>query len=81
VKYRIRLFAAIRQRLGAEAIEIECPSPCNAGELQTRLAAEHPAAAELIRQSRMAVNAAYAAPNRAVTPQDEIALIPPVSGG
>ncbi len=46
-----------------------------------RLEAEHPRLAEARSRLRYAVNLAYAAPEQALQPGDELAIIPPVSGG
>jgi molybdopterin converting factor small subunit len=55
--------------------------PITAAELRTRLGAHAPALAALLRYSRLAINAAYANDEDRAAPGDDVALIPPVSGG
>jgi molybdopterin synthase sulfur carrier subunit len=50
------------------------------GELREALMAQYPALQEL-RSLFIAVNQSYADDSQPLRPEDEIALIPPVSGG
>ena len=77
----VRLFARFRELAGAEAISVGVPPGSTVAELRRQLALHWPAAAELLAASAVAVNADYASDDRAVGPSDEVALIPPVSGG
>lgn len=80
-EFKIRLFAAAKQSLHTDSVAIQLDPPHTLMRLQSQLASEFPAIATLIQKSRLAVNATYAAPERTLSPTDEIALIPPVSGG
>jgi molybdopterin converting factor small subunit len=51
------------------------------GELRARLARDCPPLAELLAKSAVAVNHDFADDSRSLSPNDEIAIIPPVSGG
>jgi molybdopterin converting factor subunit 1 len=77
----VRLFARFRELAGAESVAVAVPSGSTVAELRRRLALHWPAAAELLATSAVAVNADYASDDRPVGPGDEVALIPPVSGG
>jgi MoaE-MoaD fusion protein len=76
MEVRVRLFAGLRERAGADEVELDLPDGAVVGDALERLAA-------LTGGGRvvMAVNRVYADPRVALHPGDELALIPPVSGG
>ena len=78
----VRLFAMLRERAGTGAIELTLPLGASVAEAMQQLA-EDPRFGELVRRLplRMAVNRDYAAEETVLRPGDELALIPPVSGG
>jgi molybdopterin synthase catalytic subunit/molybdopterin synthase sulfur carrier subunit len=78
---RVQLFAAARELAGAAEVTVPVDGPITAAELRTRLGAHAPALAALLRYSRLAINAAYANDEDRAAPGDDVALIPPVSGG
>jgi molybdopterin synthase catalytic subunit len=73
---RVRLFAGLRERAGADEVELELPEGALVSDALERLSAVT-AGARVV----MAVNREYADPNALLEPGDELALIPPVSGG
>lgn len=75
---RIRLFARARDLAGADKIS---SSGRTVGELRLALAEAYPALRSLLPHSAFAVNAEYAGDETAVHPGDEVAVLPPVSGG
>lgn len=78
----VRLFAILRERAGRDLVEIELPEGATVGDAFERLAAV-PGLGELVPRLplRMAVNREYAGPATAIAPGDELAVIPPISGG
>jgi MoaE-MoaD fusion protein len=76
VVVRVRLFAMLRQRAGRDALELELPDGARVADA---LAAVDDLAGGL--PLVLAVNREYAAPEQVLQPDDELALIPPVSGG
>jgi MoaE-MoaD fusion protein len=76
VVVRVRLFAMLRQRAGKDALELELPDGARVADA---LAAVDDLAGGL--PLVLAVNREYAAPEQVLHPDDELALIPPVSGG
>jgi molybdopterin converting factor subunit 1 len=78
----VRLFAVLRERAGRDSVEIELPEGATVGDAFERLAAA-PGLGELVGRMplRMAVNREYAGEGTAIAPGDELALIPPISGG
>jgi MoaE-MoaD fusion protein len=76
VQVRVRLFAGLRERAGAAELELELPEGAIVADALERvegLTAGVPVV--------MAVNQEYADAGVALHPGDEVALIPPVSGG
>jgi molybdopterin synthase catalytic subunit/molybdopterin converting factor small subunit len=76
VRVTVRLFAALRERAGGGRRELELPQGATAGDVFAALdmGAEPPGLA-------YAVNREYAERSLALKDGDEVALIPPVSGG
>jgi MoaE-MoaD fusion protein len=72
----VRLFAALRERAGSDRLELELPDGALVADA---LAAVDDLARDL--PLVLAVNREYAAPEDRLAPGDELALIPPVSGG
>jgi molybdopterin converting factor subunit 1 len=73
---RIRLFAMLRERAGRDELELELPDGARVADA---LAAVDDLAGGL--PLVLAVNREYAKPEQELAPGDELALIPPVSGG
>ncbi|HEV3054421.1 MAG TPA: molybdenum cofactor biosynthesis protein MoaE [Solirubrobacteraceae bacterium] len=73
---RVRLFAGLRDRAGAEEIELELPEGASVGDALAQLAHVSDGIKVV-----MAVNREYADADVRLHPDDELALIPPVSGG
>jgi len=78
----VRLFAILRERAGSDSVEIELPEGATVGDAFACLA-DAPGLAELVGRLplRMAVNREYAGEETAIRAGDELALIPPISGG
>jgi MoaD family protein len=79
---RVRLFAVLRQRAGRESVEIEVDEGATVADALDVLSREPGLVGVLERMPvRMAVNRDYAAPETELSANDELALVPPVSGG
>jgi MoaE-MoaD fusion protein len=72
----VRLFAMLRERAGASEVTLELPDGARVGDALAELGS----LAEGLPLV-MAVNREYAPEDRVLDPGDELALIPPVSGG
>lgn len=79
MKVRVRLFALFREIAGAEALELELAPGATAAEAWALLAARHPRLAE--HSPAAAVNARLTGSAAALAEGDELAFLPPVSGG
>ncbi|HRK32922.1 MAG TPA: MoaD/ThiS family protein [Tepidisphaeraceae bacterium] len=78
MKVNVKLFAAMRDATGADRVTVEAGT---VGELAEKLGGRWPAAKPLIDRSRFAVNQAFASHETVLREEDEVAVIPPVSGG
>ena len=81
MQVRVLLFAALKEAAGARELSLELPEPATVAGLRDALAAGFPKLAALLPNVAIALNEEYATPERAICPGDELALIPPVSGG
>ncbi|HJZ92552.1 MAG TPA: molybdopterin converting factor subunit 1 [Gemmataceae bacterium] len=77
----VRLFARLRELAGTDTATVRLPDGATVATLRRTIAEAVPEAAALAAQSAVAVNGEYAAENTPIRPTDEVALIPPVSGG
>lgn len=76
MQVRIRLFAGLRERAGADEVELELPEGARVNDALERMR-ELTAGVPVV----MAVNREYARGDDPLSTGDELALIPPVSGG
>ena len=76
----IALFGIAREIVGQPSLALTAPAGQSVSGLLAELRAQYPALAGL-RSLAVAVNNEYAAEDVALHERDEIALIPPVSGG
>jgi molybdopterin synthase catalytic subunit len=82
MRVSVRLFAILRERAGADELEIDLPEGATVAQAMDALR-EQPGLDEPLERIRvaMAVNREYADPETTLAPGDELALVPPVSGG
>ncbi len=82
MEVEVRLFAMLRERAGSGSVTVDLPEGATVREALAAVGARH-GLGELIEAMPvvMAVNREYASRDDALSPGDELALIPPVSGG
>jgi selenide, water dikinase len=79
---RVRLFAILRERAGADWVQIQLPPGALVSDALNALGAHERLRGVLERLPvALAVNRRYASPGTPLREGDELALIPPVSGG
>lgn len=81
MKVSVQLFASARDLVGTSPVEVELPQNANVGSLRRALAAQFPALAPLGPHLLVAVGQDYARDQQPLSPDQEIACFPPVSGG
>lgn len=78
----VRLFAMLREAAGRDALEVELPEDATVAQLLAAVGRREGLAAVSSSMTVVAaVNREYAAPEHRLRPGDQVALIPPVSGG
>lgn len=78
---RIRLFARLRDLAGASELERDLAEPSSAADAWSALVTDFPALANYTRSISCAVNEEYARMTSPLREGDEVAFLPPVSGG
>lgn len=81
MRVTIRLFARLRDIAGTGELVREVDAGTSVGDLWRHLATEFPAIASYERSISTAVNADYARRDQVLADGDEVAFLPPVSGG
>ena len=77
----VRLFAAARQLANTEMICLSVERSATINEVKQALIQRYPALEPLLKQTRFAVDSKYVPDETPVEDGQEIACIPPVSGG
>lgn len=78
---RVLFFAQLKDATKCDSVEIIVPSPISSELLWAKLLEKFPALAGHRSSIRLAKNHEYAAADAQFSNADEVALIPPVSGG
>ena len=81
MKVSVRLFAGLHELVGRREIELELADGATVADLRDELASRHPAVVPVMSTLVCAVNEEYAPNDHRLSPNDKVALIPPVSGG
>ncbi|MBO0936577.1 molybdopterin converting factor subunit 1 [Fibrella sp. HMF5335] len=78
--HNVLLFGITRDLVGQNRLAVQLPDNSRVADLMTVLHQQYPTLAG-IQSILVAVNSEYADADQILSPTDEIALIPPVSGG
>jgi molybdopterin converting factor subunit 1 len=81
VRIRLRFFASLRERAGSSELTRELARPTTVGAIWDEVCREHPRLAEFRDAVAFAVNHEYVDSKMTLQDNDEVAFIPPVSGG
>ncbi len=77
----VKLFAVVREKAGRSEIRLELPYGSTVNAARDALSKSLPDAAHYLARCAVAVNQTYASPDAPLRDGDELAVIPPVSGG
>lgn len=80
MRISVRLFAGLRERAGADRVEVELPEGASVADLLAAMGTT-PVGELAPRSCIVALNREYAGEDALVGEGDEVALVPPVSGG
>jgi molybdopterin converting factor subunit 1 len=81
VHVTVRLFARLRELVGAGELDRDVPEGATVRTVWAVLVREYPQIAPYEESMSCAVNVDYARMTTAVSDGDEVAFLPPVSGG
>jgi molybdopterin converting factor subunit 1 len=81
MRVTVRLFGPIREAAGAKELHVQLAEGASAADLRALLEEKHPEIAALGARLRVSVNREFAAAETVLADGDEVALLPPVSGG
>jgi molybdopterin converting factor subunit 1 len=81
MRVHVRFFAALREAVGREDLDLDLPSGSTPEDVWTRLSSSHPELVAHRKNLAAAVNRRYSAFAAPLSEGDEIVFIPPVSGG
>ena len=77
----VRLFGSVREELGARELAMELPDGATVAELRAQLGSEHPIFDRMGERLAVSVNLELARLETVLRSGDEVAFLPPVSGG
>jgi molybdopterin synthase catalytic subunit len=78
---RVRLFAILRDKAGTAELPLDVPAGATVATAAEALLAKLPALRPYARRVAYAVNQSYAKGDTTLADGDELAVLPPVSGG
>jgi len=81
MRVAVLLFGSLREAAGAKELSVELPAGASVADLRALLAESQPAFAEPGSRLRVAVNRRFSTDTAALAEGDEVAFLPPVSGG
>ena len=81
MQVEVLLFAALREALGSERVTVELKPGATGSDLRAGLIQSHPHWRTLFEASRLAQGVEFVDDDRPLLEGEEVALIPPVSGG
>lgn len=81
MRVQVLLFGALREAAGTRECSVVLSEPASVATLRAQLEATQPAFAKLTGRLRVAVNREFADSDHALADGDEVAFLPPVSGG
>ena len=81
MRIRVKLFAIIKERAGVGEIDLELPAGADVGAAASAMKERFPAVSCFLDRCAFAVNQAYTAKDTVLNDGDDLAVIPPVSGG
>jgi len=81
MKVKVRFFATLRERVGANEITKEVLEGCTVGKLWGTLQQDYPKLAPVNMKLLYAVNKNYVGADHVLRDMDEVVFVPPISGG
>lgn len=77
----VKLFALMREKAGTDTVSLEVPEGAHLTQAVAALVRHYPVLEPYVANTRFALRADFVDTETMLAPGDELALIPPVSGG
>lgn len=81
MQVKVRCFAWAREVTGEDEVELEIPEGATVTDLRAALGEKYPPFAKRMESIAVSVNQEFAGERQGISAGDELALIPPISGG
>ena len=81
MKIKVKFFASFREAVGKSEVDVDIKEKTDISRLLEILKTEHPELGKLIEPVIVSVNREYATYDTILKDGDEVAILPPVSGG
>jgi len=81
MKVTVKLFAIVRDRAGVSDVALDLPDEATIATAAEALALQFPAVESFLPRCAFALNLEYTSVSEPLKDGDELAVIPPVSGG
>ncbi|HZG15394.1 MAG TPA: molybdopterin converting factor subunit 1 [Candidatus Bathyarchaeia archaeon] len=81
MQIKVLLFAALAERANNRELSIELPESSTVEDLLERIGCLHPELSSLLPSCFVSLNQEYASGEQVIQTGDEVAILPPVSGG
>jgi molybdopterin converting factor subunit 1 len=81
MRVTVRLFARLRELAGRESWALDLPQDATVADVWAAVSSAHPSLAPFTRAMSCAVNASFSRMSQPVHEGDDVAFLPPVSGG
>lgn len=81
MRVKLKLFAIYREKVGQSELEMSVTEGSTAGEVLDRLVSDYPSLAGMAAATMFAVDEDFATAQTVLRDGQELALLPPVSGG
>jgi molybdopterin converting factor subunit 1 len=81
MRVHVKLFAVLRDKAGVSELQLELPEGATVSQAVRKLEEAHATLGPHFSRSAFAINQDYAKGDAELHDGDELALIPPVSGG
>ena len=80
-KIKVKLFAILRERVGESEITITVPTGITVNYLNSEILKKYPQLKSFSNKFVTSVNCKFTTGDTVITSKDEVAILPPVSGG